>query len=194
MGQGPAGEPRPQQFRRDPLRVLPRRRTWPSRRSRPARSTCGVENISRNWATALRRARRVKDGRDHSATRSRHESAQPDAGLRLQPRGARCSRTAACARRSAMRSTSNGPTRTCSTGCYTRTDSYFSNSELAATGLPVARGAEAARAAARPDPRRGVHQEYKPPMTDGSGNNRDSAAPGDRRCSRRRAGRSRAAR
>ena len=70
---------------------------------------------------------------------------------------ARCSRIRGCARRWPMRSTSSGPTRTCSTAQYTRTTSYFSNSELAATGLPRRGRAGAPRAVPRPMPRRGVH-------------------------------------
>lgn len=58
-------------------------------------------------------------------------------------------------------------------GAYTRTSSYFSNSELASSGLP--QGAELAllephRAALPPEL---FTQEYKLPVTDGSGNNRE---------------------
>lgn len=58
-------------------------------------------------------------------------------------------------------------------GAYTRTSSYFSNSELASSGLP--QGAELAllephRAALPPEL---FTQDYKLPVTDGSGNNRE---------------------
>jgi len=60
-------------------------------------------------------------------------------------------------------------------GAYTRTKSYFSNSELASSGLP---GPDELQML---DPLRGkvpdevFTKEYAPPVTDGSGNNREGA-------------------
>jgi len=60
-------------------------------------------------------------------------------------------------------------------GAYTRTKSYFSNSELASSGLP---GPDELQVL---DPLRGkvpeevFTKEYAPPVTDGSGNNREGA-------------------
>ena len=58
-------------------------------------------------------------------------------------------------------------------GAYKRTDSYFANSELAATGLP---GDELALLEPFRDrlPEEVFEQEFKLPVTDGSGNNRDN--------------------
>ena len=59
-------------------------------------------------------------------------------------------------------------------GQYTRTESYFSNSELAATGLP----SEAELALLEPYrdqlPEEVFAEEYQPPANDGSGNNRSN--------------------
>ncbi len=59
-------------------------------------------------------------------------------------------------------------------GQYTRTRSYFDNSELAARGLP----SDAEKAILEPFrgrvPEEVFTQEYVPPRTDGSGNNRDN--------------------
>ena len=59
-------------------------------------------------------------------------------------------------------------------GAYTRTNSYFSNSELASSGLPHGRRTGAAGAVPRQAAARAVHPaEFKLPVTDGSGNNRE---------------------
>ncbi len=57
-------------------------------------------------------------------------------------------------------------------GQYTRTRSFFQNSELAATGVPQGREREILAKFARRLPREVMTTEYNPPSTDGSGNNR----------------------
>ena len=56
-----------------------------------------------------------------------------------------------------MPSISNGRNKTLFYGQYTRTKSYFSNSELASTGLPQRGRAEDPREVPRPDSGRGLH-------------------------------------
>jgi microcin C transport system substrate-binding protein len=57
-------------------------------------------------------------------------------------------------------------------GQYTRTRSFFQNSELAATGVPQGREREILAKFGRKLPREVLTTEYNPPATDGSGNNR----------------------
>lgn len=56
---------------------------------------------------------------------------------------------------------------------YARTRSYFSNSELAASGLPAAAERELLEPHRDVLPERVFTQEYQPPITDGSGNIRE---------------------
>lgn len=58
-------------------------------------------------------------------------------------------------------------------GAYTRTASYFSNSELASSGLPTGRELEILEGFRGRVPAEVFTQEYRLPATDGSGNNRD---------------------
>lgn len=53
---------------------------------------------------------------------------------------------------------------------YARTTSYFSNSELASTGLPSPAELELLQPHRKAVPERVFTQEYRPPVTDGSGN------------------------
>jgi microcin C transport system substrate-binding protein len=57
-------------------------------------------------------------------------------------------------------------------GQYTRTRSFFQNSELAATGVPQGRERAILSRYSRKLPPEGFTTEYNPPRTDGSGNNR----------------------
>ncbi|MDR3450407.1 MAG: extracellular solute-binding protein [Alphaproteobacteria bacterium] len=59
-------------------------------------------------------------------------------------------------------------------GSYTRTQSYFDNSELAATGLPSPAELKLLEPYRAQLPPEVFTQEYKEPTTDGSGNNRDN--------------------
>ncbi len=59
-------------------------------------------------------------------------------------------------------------------GQYTRTDSYFENSELAATGLPEGREKELLEEHRESLPEELFTEPYENPVTDGSGNNRDN--------------------
>lgn len=58
-------------------------------------------------------------------------------------------------------------------GAYTRTDSYFENSELEATGLPSAKELELLEPFRDRLPPEVFTVDYAPPVTDGSGNLRD---------------------
>lgn len=58
-------------------------------------------------------------------------------------------------------------------GAYTRTASYFSNSELASRGLPEGRELEALRPLRGQVPEEVFTREFRPPATDGSGDVRE---------------------
>jgi microcin C transport system substrate-binding protein len=60
-------------------------------------------------------------------------------------------------------------------GAYTRTKSFFSNSELAASGVPSAEELKVLEAFRGKVPDEVFTREYQPPTTDGSGNIRDGA-------------------
>jgi len=60
-------------------------------------------------------------------------------------------------------------------GSYARTKSYFSNSELASSGLPGPDELPLLEPLRGKVPEDVFTKEYKPPVTDGSGNNRDGA-------------------
>jgi microcin C transport system substrate-binding protein len=60
-------------------------------------------------------------------------------------------------------------------GAYTRTKSYFSNSELASSGLPGPDELQALEPLRGKIPEDVFTKEYTPPVTDGSGNNREGA-------------------
>lgn len=59
-------------------------------------------------------------------------------------------------------------------GAYKRTESYFANTELAATGLPSAEELKILEPFRGKIPDAVFTQEYKEPVTDGSGDNRDN--------------------
>lgn len=58
-------------------------------------------------------------------------------------------------------------------GLYARTASFFANSELASTGLPAGRELEILERFRGQIPERVFTEEFRLPVTDGSGNNRD---------------------
>ena len=58
-------------------------------------------------------------------------------------------------------------------GAYARTQSYFSNSELASSGLPTGRELQILEGFRGRVPNEVFTQEFRLPVTDGSGNNRD---------------------
>ncbi|MBX9700273.1 MAG: extracellular solute-binding protein, partial [Acetobacteraceae bacterium] len=60
-------------------------------------------------------------------------------------------------------------------GSYARTQSYFSNSELASSGLPQGRELAVLERFRGRVPEQVFTEEYKLPVTDGSGSNRDGA-------------------
>jgi microcin C transport system substrate-binding protein len=59
-------------------------------------------------------------------------------------------------------------------GAYSRTNSYFENSTLASEGLPAGRELEILEKYKGKIPEEVFTTEYKPPATDGSGNNREN--------------------
>jgi microcin C transport system substrate-binding protein len=59
-------------------------------------------------------------------------------------------------------------------GAYTRTASYFANTELASSGLPGPEELALLKPYRDRLPPEVFEQEYRPPTTDGSGNNRDN--------------------
>ena len=59
-------------------------------------------------------------------------------------------------------------------GQYARTESYFANSELAAQGLPGPDELKLLEPYRDRLPKQVFDEVYKPPTTDGSGNNRDN--------------------
>lgn len=59
-------------------------------------------------------------------------------------------------------------------GAYTRSRSYFSNTDMAATGLPAGREIDILEKYRGKIPDEVFTQEYSPAKTDGSGNNRDN--------------------
>jgi microcin C transport system substrate-binding protein len=63
-------------------------------------------------------------------------------------------------------------------GSYARTRSYFSNSELASSGVPEGRELEILQAYKGRVPEALFTEEYRLPVTDGSGNNRDGLRRG----------------
>ena len=115
-----------------------------------------VESSAKNWATQYDvpavKDGRIKQGRD--PVRAARRACSASSSICASP----CSRTSGCARRWAMPSISNGSNKNLFFGQYTRTKSYFDNSELASNGLPDAGRAEDPGAAARQDSRRGLHQ------------------------------------
>jgi microcin C transport system substrate-binding protein len=60
-------------------------------------------------------------------------------------------------------------------GSYTRTKSYFSNSELASSGLPAPDELAVLEPFRGKVPEEVFTKDYRPPVTDGSGNNREGA-------------------
>ena len=65
-----------------------------------------------------------------------------------------------------MPSISNGRTPTCSTALYTRTRSYFDNSELAATGVPQGEELQILEPFRGQIPDEVFTKEYNPPKYD----------------------------
>jgi microcin C transport system substrate-binding protein len=59
-------------------------------------------------------------------------------------------------------------------GAYKRTRSYFENSELASTGVPAGKELKILEPFRGKMPERVFTEEYNPPKTDGSGNNREN--------------------
>ncbi len=135
LGRGPAGQPRPQQLRRAPLRVLPRRqrraRGVQGRRVRLPRRE-HLEVLGDRLHRPDVRCRLDRQGGDPARARHRH------AGLRVQSPPADCSRTRGCAGRWPMPSTSSGPTAPSCTASTTGPRATSRTTELAATGLPSA--------------------------------------------------------
>ncbi len=113
LGQGSAGQPRPLQFRRAALRVLPRphRSNWRTCSSRHLRLARGV-HLAR-LGDGLRHA--AGQGRPHPAPDAARRAARPARRASSSTRAATSSRTVRVRKALDSPSTSSGPTRTCST-------------------------------------------------------------------------------
>ena len=115
-------------------------------------------------------------------------------GFRLQHAHGRSSRTRGCAKRSDYLFDFEWTNKNLFYGAYTRTESYFSNSELASSGLPSAGRAEAPRAAQGPRFRDdGLHQAVRAAEDRRQRQYPRQSARGAAACWKRRAGRSRTA-
>ena len=133
LGRRHPGQQGPQQFRRDPLRVLSRPQRRPGGvQGRPLRSA-GREQLA-VWATGYR-GPGAGQGPDHQAG-DPDRGRQRDAGLRLQHAAATVQGPAGARRRWPTPSTSSGPTRTCSTALHAHRELLR---QLRA-GLPACRG------------------------------------------------------
>ena len=172
LGQGPAGEPSAATTSTRIRYDYYRDETVALEAFKAGDYDFRLENSAKDWATAYD-VPAVRDGLAEEGASSR-TTARPACRASSSTCAGRCSRTAACARRSATRFDFEWTNRTLFYGQYTRTRSYFANSELAANGVP--QGAELAVL----EPFRGkvpdevFTTEYQPPATDGSGNMRDN--------------------
>ena len=172
------------------LRLLPRRRPSRSRPSRPASYDFRLENSRARLGDGLRHPRRARTAACVKEDIP-HERPTGMQGFAINLRRAAVPGPARARGARPTPSISSGRTRTLFYGQYTRTRSYFDNSELAADG--PARAATSWRSSSRSAarcPARSSPSEYKPPKTDGTGNNRDNLRAGRRSCSKRPAGRS----
>ena len=115
----------------------------------------------------------VKDGRAHPARRC-PMSARPARRASSSTLRRESSRTRACARRSASPSISSGRTRTCSSVSTRAPQSFFENSDMKAAGPPSPEELQAAGALRDKLSPEVFGEPYAPPVTDGSGNNRDN--------------------
>ena len=131
-----------------------------------------VENSSRFWATGYQ-GPALRQGPDHQA-RDPDRGRQRDAGLRLQHAAATSSRTRGCAQALAYAFDFEWTNKTLFYGAYTRTASYFANTELASSGLPGPDELELLEPYRDRLPPEVFERDYQPPVTDGSGNNRDN--------------------
>ncbi len=133
LGPRSAGEPRPAQFRRGPLRVLPRLDRparglqgrplrLPGREQRPQLGD-GLRLPGR--AGGARRPGRIPGARDRA-----------HAGLRVQPAPARKFQDARVRRAFNLAFDFEDINRTIFYGLYQRIDSFFAGTELASSGLP----------------------------------------------------------
>ena len=135
LGQGSAGERGPLQFRRVALRVLSRPHARARRHAVGRLSTSARSSPPRTGRRATT-CRRSREGRILRLTMpdERPSGAQ---GFFINTRRAKF-RTRACARRLGSRSTSSGRTRTSSSGSTSARHSFFENSDMKATGPPIA--------------------------------------------------------
>jgi len=127
------------------------------------------ENSSRHWATsylvpAIREGRLVKETLPHGRSAGMQGFAFNMRRPIFQDRQVR--------RALAYAFDFEWSNKTLFYGQYTRTRSFFQNSELAATGVPRGREREILSKFARKLPPEVFTTEYNPPRTDGSGNNR----------------------
>ena len=134
VGARPPRDARALQFRRDPRRVLPRRRlavrSLQGRRDR--RAAPRTIRAAGSRATTFPRSPTAA-----SSSASSRRACRPACRRSCSTRAGRCSRTPACAAPSSCCSTPNGSTAACSTALYKRTQSFFERSELSSHGRPA---------------------------------------------------------
>jgi microcin C transport system substrate-binding protein len=123
-----------------------------------------AENSSRHWATSYN-VPAVRDGRIKKETLPHGRSAGMQ-GFAFNLR------RPIFEDRMVRKALAHWSNKTLFYGQYTRTRSFFQNSELAATGVPQGREREILAKFGRKLPREVLTTEYNPPATDGSGNNR----------------------
>ncbi|MDF1748592.1 MAG: extracellular solute-binding protein [Alphaproteobacteria bacterium] len=127
------------------------------------------ENSAKNWATAYD-VPAVKDGR----LIKREFANQRGAGMQAYVMNTRKPIFSDIKVREAMTYLWDFEwvNKTIMFGAYTRTDSYFENSDLEATGLPGPEELKVLEPLRDELPPRVFTEDYAPPVTDGSGNNR----------------------
>ena len=140
------------------LRILPRPRRRLRRLHRQELSVPRGVHLA-HLGDALRLSRRSRTAASSASAARRH--AVRRAGLVHQHAARRSSRTRACARRSIYAFDFEWTNKNIMYGSYERTHSVFQNSDMMATGKPVAGGAGAARAVPRQGAGRGVRRAVR---------------------------------
>ena len=172
LGPRPRHQPRPLEFRRGPLRLLSRRQ-FASRGLQEGPLRRAHRDRSRPLGDRLRRARGAR--RPHRQGDLSERPAEAILRPRLQHPPADLLPTFACARRSACCSTSNGST-TISSSIATsaRRATSRAPSFRRAAGRRIRARARAARAVSRRVRADIMDGTWQPPVTDGSGRDRDT--------------------
>ena len=190
LGRRHAGQQRPQQFRRAALRVLSR----PERRPRGVQGRPDRSAAREQLALLGHRLRGAgaRAGADHQAEIPT-EGGNGMQGFVFNTRRAEVRGSAGAAGARLRVRFRVDQQELCSTASTPAPTSYFSNSELAAHGLPGPDELALLEPFRDRLPKEVFDQEFKLPVTDGSGNNRDNLRSGRGPVARRPATRSAAA-